>query len=252
MMGSLMKTKILFVLVHLAFLLTLTHVSFAEEKDLIAGSSASQHAVRIMSIFETEERIVTGYGLGIPVLVNGKPMILTALHEVKDPKIEASDILVNLEDGWIKCKIVSQDQDYDLAIIEPRLKPSFVLEISTEETKEGDTVLNPNYFKDHKLILKPGKVGKHLEVLWLADIEGFSHGSSGSPILDKQGRIVGIGIAGLSNDNGKTMFKAIFVGVDKINAFIKATEVVLKVKDWITKILETNKYVHLPMKKPKK
>jgi len=226
-MGCLMKTKVLFVLVLFCFLLNLSFVSLAEET-LIAESSANRHAVRIMSIFETEERVSTNYGLGVPILVNENPMILTALHAVKDPKIDATDILVRLEDGWIKCHIVSEDKDYDLAIIKPHIKPSFVLEISQENPKEKDSILNANYFKDNKLIFKLGKVDKRMEVLWLADIEAFSHGSSGSPILNSQGRIVGLGIAGISNDGGKTIFKAIFVGVDKINAFVKSTEVIVK------------------------
>ena len=48
-------------------------------------------------------------------------------------------------------------------------------------------------------------------------IEAFSQGSSGGPVIGKDGKVVGIGIAG----DGTTIMKAIFIPAESIRTFLK-------------------------------
>ena len=195
-------------------LLVLCLTTFAEEP----------YSFRVMSEFHEDGKTYGGFGMSVPVKVKGKKLVLTALHVVMDKDKEANEIFVDLPDGWIRCKIVKTDPGYDLCLLEPRIQPPFTVEVAKADPKPGDSVTNPNFYQTNAMVLEKGKVDENRDLLWTGSILHFRHGSSGSPMMDKSGKVVGIGVAGTTEDNGITMLRAICVGAKKIREFLDRSE----------------------------
>lgn len=185
------------------------------------GLAGEPYAFRIMSNFQEENKVTTGHGLCVPVESKGKKLILTALHVANGEGKDPSEILVDYPQGWIRCRIVRKSEELDLCLLQPMLDPPFVVKLSKNGPKNGQAVLNPNFFASMKMTTMKGMIQEKVgEKMWVGAINGFSHGSSGSPVLDEDGKIIGLSTAGVSLDGGKTMIMALFVGRDKIKEFL--------------------------------
>ena len=195
-------------------LLALCLTAFAEEP----------YSFRIMTSFKDDGKSFAGMGMSVPVKVKGKKLILTALHVVMNKNTEADEILVDYPDGWIRCRIVKLDLGYDLCLLEPRMPPPFVVDVAKSEPKPGDKVVNPNFYQTSKMVMEQGKVDENRDKLWDGKVDHFRHGSSGSPMIDKSGKLVGLGVAGTTEDNGVTLLKAICVGPKKIREFFDRSD----------------------------
>ena len=179
----------------------------------ISAVAGEPYAFRISSVTDNDRKQVINHGLSVPVKYDGKKMILTALHVVAG---EPTDILVDFPKGWIRCQIIKKDEVLDLCLLAPAIEPPWTISVSDEELKEGLEVLNPNFFARMRMVVNKGTVKERRNAHWSGEINEFANGSSGSPILDKRGKLVGVGIAMLPS---KTM--AIFVGSDEIRKFLK-------------------------------
>jgi hypothetical protein len=195
-------------------LLALCLTAFAEEP----------YSFRIMTSFQDEGRSFVGMGMSVPVKVKGRKLILTALHVVMNKNKEADEILVDYPEGWIRCKIVRLDPGYDLCLLEPRMQPPFVVDVAKSDPKQGDDVINPNFYETNKMVIEKGKVENIRDLLWDGKISHFRHGSSGSPMIDKSGKLVGLGVAGTTEDKGATLILAICVGTKKIREFFDRSD----------------------------
>lgn len=182
------------------------------------------YSFRLMSSFQVEGRTFVGYGMSVPVKVKGKKLLLTALHVVMGNNKEADEILVDYPEGLIRCKVVKYDLGYDLCLLKPRIQPSFTIEVAKSGPKPGDEVLNPNFYKTNSMAIEKGTVDENKEKLWAGTINNFQHGSSGSPMISKDGKVVGIGIAGRTEDGGKTMLQAVCVGPEKVREFFDRSD----------------------------
>lgn len=182
------------------------------------------YSFRITSTTELANSTVSRHGMCVPVKVDGKKMLLTALHVVTvdiKGELDPDDLLVDFDKGWIRCKIIKKDPKLDLCLIEPAIEPPFTISVSDKDAKVDDAIINPNYYAQKRMVVREGKVDGEVGPLKTATIEDFSHGSSGSPVLNSSKRLVGLSISGLSKDNGATIFRAIFVPVGLIKDFLK-------------------------------
>lgn len=188
---------------------------------VIAGEP---YSFRITSTSELANSTVSRHGLCVPIKVDGKKLLLTAMHVVTvdiKGELDPDEVLVDFEKGWIRCKIVKKDPRLDLCLLEPAIEPPFTISISDKDAKGDDKVINPNYYAQKRMVVREGKVDGEVGPLKMATIEDFSHGSSGSPVLNSSKKLVGLSISGLSKDNGATIFRAIFVPVGLIKGFLK-------------------------------
>jgi S1-C subfamily serine protease len=192
----------------------------------LSAFAGEPYALRLTSSDETAVSTRLKHGLAVPIKVDGKKRILTALHAVSFDSNDSTDILVDYPQGWIRCKIVKQDKELDLCLLEPTIDPPFTVQLAKEDVKTGDKVINPNFFDKRKMVMQTGVVNGTVDYayskLTTGVIKGYSYGSSGGPILNEDGKIVGIGIAGTSVDGGITIDVAIFVNVKLINTFLKS------------------------------
>ena len=186
------------------------------------ASSQEYPAYRVRSEFTLKDKTVAGNGLCVPIQVDGKKLLLTAAHVVKNDEGKNSDeILVDLPDGWIRCKIKKIDAEADLCLLEPRINPPKVVELDKKNNEQNQDVFNPNYFCSMKMKIEEGTlIIEASGGRWIAKIPEYSHGSSGSPVYTKEGKLCGLGIAGYSEDGGKTMTFAIVVGRKAISKFV--------------------------------
>ena len=177
----------------------------------------------IQSQFVQEDKTITGHGMCVPIKVKGKKMLLTVAHVARNALGKDADhIFVDFPVGWIRCKVVKICPEGDMCLLEPMLKPPHdEVDLSKKDNEEKQKVINPNYFKEKKITLREGElVIKTERGNWLANIDGFGHGSSGSPVFTPDGKLCGMGIAGVSIDGGKTMTLAVLVGTKQIKEFL--------------------------------
>jgi len=175
-------------------------------------------AYLIRAQINQEGRVGVGFGMCVPLEVKGKRLILTAYH-VTDG---AEEILVDLPVGWIRCKVVKSDKSMDLCLLEPKLEPPDKVEFFKGEMAMQQEVINPNYFANKKMTLQPGMLmGRTASGNWVARIEGFGIGSSGSPVYAKNGKLCGISSAGVViNGDTSNMAFAILIGIERIKEFL--------------------------------
>lgn len=138
---------------------------------------------------------VSNYGF------KGKRYLLTAAHNIK--KTTDTETLIQMEVGWIKCKCVKIDEDFDVCLLECALdSPTVATLDSTVDLPVGTVLENvgcPKSNKPEKVV--SGKLEeKHMN--WKAPFPGFYHGSSGSPVFHN-GKLFGIGTGGEADKKGE-------------------------------------------------
>jgi hypothetical protein len=187
-----------------------------------AALSQEYPAYRIKSEFNHLDKTITGHGLCVPIKVNGKKVVVTAAHVVRDDSgKEADEIFVDLPVGWIRCKIQKIDIAMDLCILEPKISPPETVDFYKDNNKQAQEVVNPNFYSKMAMKINEGAILLAMsDGKWMASIPDYNHGSSGSPIYTKDGKLCGIGIAGFSEDGGKTMLFAIIIGNEYLRKFI--------------------------------
>lgn len=190
----------------------------------IAISALAQDypAYRIRSDFADGDKVVTGHGLCVPMKIDGKRVVLTAAHIVKNEEgKDADEIIVDFPVGWIRCKVIKIDIEHDLCLLEPKLSPPETVELDKKNNQQTQVVVNPNFYADKKMTLQEGVILSEIPLgRWVAKIEKFNHGSSGSPVYTKEGKLCGLGIAGVTQDGGKTMPFAVVAGREELAKFL--------------------------------
>lgn len=113
---------------------------------------------------------------GTGALVDG--LILTARHVVAGQ----GNSLCEIDDNWVPCRIIAEDADIDIAILEPVLpvkpKPYAVIDGCHSSVKGSPIAVLP---------------ARKKSTLWM-EIAGFHHGASGSPVIHN-GRVIAVAVA---------------------------------------------------------
>lgn len=179
-------------------------------------------AYRIRSDFYEADRTIIGNGMCVPMKVNGKKMILTAAHVVRNENgKDANEVVVDFPVGWIRCKVIRIDVGNDLCLLEPKISPPDTVELDKKNNEQTEVVVNPNFYAEQKMTLQNGVILSEIPLgRWIARIEKYNHGSSGSPIFTQDGKLCGLGVAGVTPDNGKTMTFAVIVGREELSRFL--------------------------------
>ncbi len=165
--------------------------------------------VRVRTVHRLDDPVAEGgtqwepdvsRGTGFVIHANG--LVLTARHVVAEPAL----IAVELSDGSrCEAKLVGEDPSTDLAVI--RLvdppEPLAALEFgSSEDVHQGDWVMsigNPLSFRQSVGVGVVSYVGRHLVQDGMGVTNDYLQvsmpmypGTSGSPIFDLEGRVIGI------------------------------------------------------------
>lgn len=144
----------------------------------------------------------TGYRNGSGFVVNGKGLVVTSRHVVTGS--DAIEVIVQGR-GRYRAAIVGEDKATDIAIVRLEDAPPGLAALPLGESellRAGDWIVavgNPYGFAQTVTAGVVSFVGRHLEHSDLAVTNDFlqisapvNPGSSGCPVLDLQGRVVGV------------------------------------------------------------
>jgi hypothetical protein len=167
-----------------------------------AGEDAVVYSLGSSRVVKGET--LKGYGNAVAVDLSeyglkGRRYLLTAAH-----------LLSGYEQSWIKvdkeeraCRAVWIDEGLDLAVVRVEDELAEVARLGSGGLKEGQALQWVSYHYDVKgsqKLSRDGKVSSRFKLSWLLALEGFGHGSSGSPVF-KDGKLAGIAL-GVLQENG--------------------------------------------------
>ena len=177
----------------LAFLLAATLLPAAEIPDLRALAKQARPAVYLLAI-QDEDGEVKGSGTGF--LVSSDGLLVTNHHVVAGAK----QILAKAENGGLfpVVRVVAADPANDLALLQVEGKDLPCLSLAPPNSAEAGTriavigsPLGLEGTLTEGIVSARRKLpGQKREVLQIS--AAISQGSSGSPVLDGQGRVVGV------------------------------------------------------------
>jgi len=182
----------------------------------------NEHSIGIKDVVKSTVAIVTEYGLGTGFYVHEEGYIITCKHVVEN----ARRILVYTSEWEIyKGRVVTIHEDLDIAIVKiENLELARPIEIAPIESVEvGEEIFITGHTYGLPWLVKRGIIGK---VNW-EDAKGYkyliidsnaSKGNSGSAVVDRYGRVIGV----------------IFAGLPGTGFVIQAHQLV----DWATDIIE--------------
>ena len=177
-------------------------------------------------------------GTGFSLSPDG--LLLTNRHNVLGPNGDtASRLVVKFVDtnAWLPARVVriSDHADEDLALIqiETRGAYPFVEGVSTgNDASEGESVVTIGFPLGYetpqegggndftaKATLNPGTVSKRTSSVLQIDSYA-AHGSSGSPVFNKLGHVVGVVFGGHRDAGGRIVFA---VPPDRVATFVRAS-----------------------------
>jgi len=158
-------------------------------------------------------------GLGSGVVVNDQGLILTSLHVVKD----ADQIWVTFADGTqAYAQVMAEQPENDIAVLQPGQLPKLLvpamlgnpnaLRVGDEAYVVGNPLglygsLSAGVISGLKRSFTPSGRGQRLENLIQFDA-AVNPGSSGGPLLNRYGQVVGI-VTALANPSGQDAFSGI-------------------------------------------
>ena len=164
------------------------------EPDIDVGALYARLRPSFVVIRCMGERFGTGFGFGL------RGRVATARHVVDCPRSLAAE----LADGsLVAVRVVAMSDTHDLALLElvgPRARLVPPLEVSTTEAAVGDDVMSvgfpvgPEGDGPHDLAVTRGVLAQRTADRVIHDAL-ISPGSSGGPVLDREGRVIAVSVA---------------------------------------------------------
>lgn len=159
---------------------------------LLAGTAEASRRPGSTIRIETDSKVASGVHIG-----NG--FILTAQHVVE--KSAEITFLLDNSSTIHTAKVLWANYDYDVALIHAPMEDVASSELSCRTPSVGEPVTAIGNLNGHRFFRSPGVVATELEdvdrwhdVYAVAGANGG--GMSGGPVLDAEGRIVGLTVAG--------------------------------------------------------
>lgn len=153
--------------------------------------------------------------LGSGFFVDNSGLLITNYHVIEsevDPKYEGfSRAYIRLGDSSsprIPVKVVGWDKTMDLALLKAEITPSYVFSVVDRvQAKVGETVLAIGSPGGLEKTVTAGIVSatgrRFLQIGDVVQIDAaVNHGNSGGPVIDQQGRLLGIVFAGVEQFQG--------------------------------------------------
>lgn len=164
------------------------------EPDIDVGALYARLRPSFVVIRCMGERFGTGFGFGL------RGRVATARHVVDCPRSLAAE----LADGsLVAVRVVAMSDTHDLALLElvgPRARLVPPLEVSTTEAAVGDDVMSvgfpvgPEGDGPHDLAVTRGVLAQRTGDRVIHDAL-ISPGSSGGPVLDREGHVIAVSVA---------------------------------------------------------
>lgn len=170
-------------------------------------------------------RVKTEYGNGInhgTACAISAHTLVTAAHVVQG----ADEIFIDDEIGWLRCKVVKQDAETDIAILECKSVTLHFIPLDTAARHVGETVTLWSSVLGAKIKSIAGTLhslwDKQAHGRWLCEAQGFDHGGSGSPVVIEH-KLIGVATA-LNSEQSK---QPVFVPAACVQVLIDGAPVIV-------------------------
>ena len=196
----------------------------------------------------TSDSDKTGTSSGTAFFINNKGNLITNNHVVEGCELSK----INYFNKEYDTNLISTDKTLDLALLEVDLKPKSFISFSKDEPKKRDLIIIAGYplgeYLSDDLKINEGKI---------SSLKGFDNnsneitvdlainpGNSGGPIVDENGQLVAVAVAGMSKEVTEGISFGIkssavtnFLKSNKISPDIKLTSFSMN-KDKVNQLLE--------------
>jgi uncharacterized protein (TIGR02145 family) len=157
-----------------------------------AASLIYQKAVNSVVTIETNEGLGSGFFIQ-------KNLVATNYHVIEDAN-SAVIYLNNTNTSYEVEGYVALDEQNDLAILKVKYDAGVPLKLSQTMVKQGDDVLVIGSPKGLAATITKGIVSNLNAELKLIQIDAaISHGSSGGPVFNITGEVIGVAVGGIEN-----------------------------------------------------
>jgi uncharacterized protein (TIGR02145 family) len=157
-----------------------------------AASLIYQKAVNSVVTIETNEGLGSGFFIQ-------KNLVATNYHVIEDAN-SAVIYLNNTNTSYEVEGYVALDEQNDLAILKVKYNAGVPLKLSQTMVKQGDDVLVIGSPKGLAATITKGIVSNLNAELKLIQIDAaISHGSSGGPVFNITGEVIGVAVGGIEN-----------------------------------------------------
>jgi uncharacterized protein (TIGR02145 family) len=157
-----------------------------------AASLIYQKAVNSVVTIETNEGLGSGFFIE-------KNLVATNYHVIEDAN-SAVIYLNNTNTSYEVEGYVASDEQNDLAILKVKYNAGVPLKLSQTMVKQGDDVLVIGSPKGLAATITKGIVSNLNAELKLIQIDAaISHGSSGGPVFNITGEVIGVAVGGIEN-----------------------------------------------------
>ncbi len=185
------------------------------------GIVVSEPDRRAIPMLVSRSRTLLNYGTGVVV---GSNTILTAGHVIAGP------MEVNLPAGTVAGHPICRARYEDLAVVKaPLPKGTPYYRLSFRKAVVGETVKVGGY-PNRKWSVTSGRItylinsailgGRHVRAPMIVFRPALHHGASGSPLLDRQGQVIGIFVASNPQANYSIAFPT-GTGLRTCSKFVK-------------------------------
>ncbi|MCE5279345.1 MAG: trypsin-like peptidase domain-containing protein [Planctomycetaceae bacterium] len=170
--------------------------------------------IKVLSETHESGRKVTQEAFGSGVIISDKGEVLTNWHVID----KAVEVRAMLYDGrGVDAKVIGSDKDTDLALVQLQLPPTDKASAlpwaqfgDSDALKEGDFVMAMGAPYGLSRSVSQGIIsctrrylrGNSEYSLWLQTDAAINPGNSGGPLVDTEGRVVGINARGASGSDG--------------------------------------------------
>jgi len=170
-------------------------------------------------------------GSGTAFFINNRGNLITNNHVVEGCKI----LKINYFNKELEVDLISTDKTLDLALLKVQLEPKAFISFSNKEPKKRQLVIVAGYplgqFLSDDLKINEGKI---------SSLKGFENnsneitvdlainpGNSGGPIVNENGQLVAVAVAGMSKD----VTEGISFGIKSsvVGSFLKTNKINLEI-----------------------
>lgn len=173
---------------------------------------------------EIQVKTAYGQGIGTGFFIDGEGTIVTNYHVI-EKAYEGVAVLKNVGKFEIK-EVIGFDEELDIAILKIDYKNEKFLERRTKQIEVGETVyalgssegLTNSFSSGIISALDRQFDGNH----YIQVTAPISHGNSGGPLIDKNGKVIGITSAGIEDGQNLNLVIPI-TAIDLVDVYYKET-----------------------------